>query len=313
MKVQIRCHPAFFIGLPFVLVLLFGCDREHRKTPLEANEPSASSPAQSKDVPIQKNSKNSHAENESTRVRSAPTQTVVPSTVSVDLALSFDGKDDYVDLGSLKYDGSHPLTIELTAIPRSVRPNGSNTHLDGTPTLVGDWGWTLKGFGIIVRADNFLWGIGFHDELTHRYVNAESAIPAEPQRRVQIAGVFNGTTSRLYIDGKLVGVSKNVDEYGPSDLPLLIGASWKVGGEFENHFDGIIDEMRVSNVARYTENYSPARRLAVDEHTLALYHCDEEEGEVLKDESPRQNDGRVVGASRVRADAVVASPGKTKP
>ncbi len=314
MKVSDQRRIVCAYGRLFILALLVGCTAKQGEPLPDSKKTASRLTDQNRDTRNAKETESSHTGSASSHSNSVPIPVAAPPVNNLDYALSFDGKDDYVKIPTLKYDGSHPLTIELTATPRSIRPEKPNTRLDRTPTLVGDWGWTLKGFGIIVRADNFRWGIGFHNEKNQRYVNAESTAPGECQRRVNIAGTFDGTTSRLFIDGRLVGVSKAVEEYGPSGLPLLIGASWKVGNEFENHFKGILDEMRISNIARYSEDYSPARRLVVDAHTLALYHFDEEDGDLLKDESPHKNDGKIVGASRVSVDAVVASPlGKAGP
>ena len=36
---------------------------------------------------------------------------------TTDFALEFNGKDSYVDLPTLRYDGSHPITLEATIVP----------------------------------------------------------------------------------------------------------------------------------------------------------------------------------------------------
>ena len=61
-------------------------------------------------------------------------------------------------------------------------------------------------------------------------------------------------------------------------------------------FTGVIDELRFSNTVRYDEDFTPAKRYEKDEHTIALYHFDEGQGEILKDSSGNGYDGTIVGA-----------------
>ena len=70
------------------------------------------------------------------------------------------------------------------------------------------------------------------------------------------------------------------------------GSSGAVG-----HFAGAIDEVRISDVARYMDDFTPVLRFQPDAHTLALYHCDEGEGDRLVDSSSHQYHGQLVGAS----------------
>ncbi|MCG8352403.1 MAG: hypothetical protein MI924_31945 [Chloroflexales bacterium] len=80
----------------------------------------------------------------------------------------------------------------------------------------------------------------------------------------------------------------------PNDPYLVIGA--------EKHdedkkrfpsFNGWIDEVRISNVIRYSGDFKrPAQPLNMDSHTMALYHFDEGRGATLRDISG-QNDGTI--------------------
>jgi len=48
---------------------------------------------------------------------------------------------------------------------------------------------------------------------------------------------------------------------------------------------GSTDEVRFSNIARYTEDFTPTDHFENDKNTLALYHFDEAQGDILKDSS----------------------------
>jgi len=67
-------------------------------------------------------------------------------------------------------------------------------------------------------------------------------------------------------------------------------------------FHGAIDEVRISSIARYTSNFTPVRFHEPDELTIALYHLDEDHGEIAHDSSDNNHHGRVIGAKWVRED-----------
>ena len=50
-------------------------------------------------------------------------------------------------------------------------------------------------------------------------------------------------------------------------------------------FRGLIDDVRISRVARYDKDFVPAERFENDENTLALYHFDSGQGDKLIDSS----------------------------
>ena len=69
---------------------------------------------------------------------------------------------------------------------------------------------------------------------------------------------------------------------------LLIGAQYEYGNYWQ-FFDGVIDDVRISNVARSTFDLSEP--LTVDSGTIALWHFDEGEGQIVYDASENLNDG----------------------
>jgi len=73
--------------------------------------------------------------------------------------------------------------------------------------------------------------------------------------------------------------------------PLLIGK--QPAGE---HFAGKIAELRITNAAIYTGNFSPPTQLTSLAQTVALYHFDEGSGFTLVDSSGKGHNGTIYGA-----------------
>ena len=108
-----------------------------------------------------------------------------------------------------------------------------------------------------------------------------------------IAAVFDGDNVRLYVDGRMVGERKTKGGLAPNGRTLDVGYG----------SDAVIDELRVSDNARYSEDFTPpaaSQQFQPDEHTLALYHFDEDHGNVAKDSSGNGHDGKIIGAKWVK-------------
>ena len=121
-------------------------------------------------------------------------------------------------------------------------------------------------------------------------------------RSVHVAGVRAGADVRLYVDGLLVA-SKKMD-----GKILTRQGNWRIGDA-----EGLLREIRISKVARYTNDFTPAKRFEPDADTLALYHFDEGTGDVLTDSSGHGHHGKIVGAKWVKADGTPLAPGPAAP
>ena len=99
------------------------------------------------------------------------------------------------------------------------------------------------------------------------YVNADDkweSLHAEvPQKQwVHLAGVYDGSEMRLYMDGDLRGSLKKTGQVAENGSPLYIGANARPG---EWQLQGKVDEVRVSHVAR--QSFDPDARLHFESTT----------------------------------------------
>ena len=99
--------------------------------------------------------------------------------------------------------------------------------------------------------------------------------------RTHLAGVFDGTQIRLYINGTEQATELIQGFHRRSELPFLIGADASEIEIAQYFFRGTIDEVRISRVTRYTVDFVPQNRFDADKDTIAAYHFDEGDGDIL--------------------------------
>lgn len=219
---------------------------------------------------------------------------IVQEPASPDSALQLDGQA-YVHIPSLRYEGSHPLTIEATITPAAY---------SGRARIIGNvfFGGTL----LELLSDKLVWQTLFNDGRRRDigYASVEAKEKAAIGRTAHVAMVCDLKELRLYVAGKPQGASPLENRHYPSPFSLLIGAQRHPVFAFREYFHGIVDEVRVSRTARYTNAFQPAPRFEPDPDTMALYHFDEANGDLVYDASGNGHHGILVGARRVPAASV---------
>lgn len=217
---------------------------------------------------------------------------IEPSAVENDGALAFDGAG-HVEL-PFGYDGSTPLTIEAWVRPAIARHNGvvSNFWEDDTNNR-----W--RGLGITTYQSK--WTLGVSDGNRPHDFQAEESIRVGEWTHVAAQYDPAPPTPRaaLFVNGTRVSDADG-PQFVPSEYPFWIGADPGFAPAGQPPVGrvpmlGLIDEVRISRVIRYAEDFTPARRFEPDEQTLGLYHCDEPDPAVLRDASPRVQHGVVKG------------------
>jgi formylglycine-generating enzyme required for sulfatase activity len=219
-----------------------------------------------------------------------------------DYALEFDGVSSHVDVPSLVYDGSHPLTVEAkiqfselaggARFPIVLR-NGDSVYVK----VQADFNSTIASGRRLAYAST-------------RQAGAQTRHgPVVAGEQYHVALVYDGMTTRLFVDGEPAGTPEPRD-YGPptSDVTGLFLGHLGDDHALRKYFAGVIDELRISKVARYAEKFTPPARHEADADTLALYHFDEGEGETLRDSSGNGHHGKIVGAKWVKASGGRESP-----
>ena len=180
----------------------------------------------------------------------------------------------------LGLDSGKPFTVELYVTPLLKNVETSECRVFGLGT----------GFGIGINAGKFSF---------YTYHNQDVGGAVKIGRRLHLAGVRTETERILYVDGKVV--SRTAEPLLaipaiPADTKLLIG-------QYANaDVDALVEEVRISQTARYSKDFTPAARHEADKDTLALYHCDEGQGGVLKDASGHKRDIKLKDPKWAKAD-----------
>ena len=172
------------------------------------------------------------------------TRTQITVTVALPATqLNFDGVDDYVNLGntiSNALNGTTALTLEAWINP---------SVLNGWNNVITDYDATVHKYILRVRNTN---NIQFW--INGTALNSTFAVPLNTW--THIAGVYDGTTMYVYANGVLLASQAASITLPVSSDQVNIGS--RIGTNTEN-FTGNIDDVRVWNVARTTEQISGSR------------------------------------------------------
>lgn len=197
-------------------------------------------------------------------------------------ALEFNGQSSHISIPRLRYDGSYALTLEAW-----IRPSSSKA---------GDIIGNMQNAGIAFGVAEDRCVVTTHNGRDHIRLEAGKLVHG---REVHVAGVFDGVTIKIFVNGQLQGEKQFRGLYKRSSLAMIIGGNPEQNKPPIFVFSGIIDEVRMSSTVRYAASFSPQRRFTPDEYTVALYHFDAGSGDVAKDSSGNGFDGKIVGATWV--------------
>src|SRR6185503_5877012 len=112
-----------------------------------------------------------------------------------------------------------------------------------------------------------------------------------------IAGVYDGSQMRVYLDGVLNGSATATMAPGNNSTGLRIGKSSFL--YYPYYFNGLIDEVRVSNAALYSSNFTPGAHLTATSSTKGLWKFD---GQTANDSSGSGAHGSLQGNAQYSTD-----------
>ncbi len=165
----------------------------------------------------------------------------------------FDGNSYLVGPGNMTLDLLNALTVEAWIKPdlesRSFRGDYGNIfhslYADRYSNPSAGDGW--QGFALNIRADStVLFEVGINDQ--HLGVSSPASLPTN--RYSHLAGIYDGEKARLFLDGDLIAeeqLSGTITHIPYGNVYFSIGADRNGEGAFK----GSIDEVRISNIARY--------------------------------------------------------------
>lgn len=197
-------------------------------------------------------------------------------------ALRFDGNSSLVSVPTLHFNPRTPLTVEAWVRPTSSSSPAVSTCLGWHGTAWISYCGLSRVLGAHVAPPRGDWA------------QLHSPRISEASGFMHVAFVLDDGYLSFFVNGRRqerrIMVS-HLEDLKTVD-PFTIGSGRQLpepvqGPATGGHFAGWIDEIRVSNTARYRENrFVPARRFQLDRHTESLFHCDEGQGAVLHDQSP---------------------------
>lgn len=172
----------------------------------------------------------------------------------------FDGTGDYLIVNSVSSDmafGTGDFTIEMWIYAANVtgnkvlwdqRPSGTNGNYPMIYLDAASPRFYVSGSGRIIGSN----------------ISATTWL--------HLAVVRTGTSTKMYVNGTQSGSTWTDTTNYISASNAWIGLSQSGG---TNPMNGYIDEVRVSNTARYTANFTPATSAFTnDSNTLLLIHAD---------------------------------------
>ncbi|MFZ5831240.1 MAG: LamG-like jellyroll fold domain-containing protein [Planctomycetota bacterium] len=225
-------------------------------------------------------------------------------------ALRFDGVKNAVVVKNFAYTGAAPITLEVwcradrfdagaAASPsRYLSIFGNHDGMRGLGLYHYFSQWSLE---FAVRQPNSTLGKTERTQSTQQVAIGDWT---------HVAGVFDGTELRIYVNGRLNGKAAVSGPHFPNAAPFLIGAapvyvspgSKPPSQLLQNFFVGQVREVRVSSIPRYTKDFEPPREFTADGSVRLLFKLEEGKGSVLRDVSGGPAVGEIHGAEWVQLE-----------
>jgi Concanavalin A-like lectin/glucanases superfamily len=200
-------------------------------------------------------------------------------TNAYEYALQFDGNQNYVAVPHFSTSTPTTRTVEWWA-----RSNGT-----GNGFYLGSWQDSVSQYNFLCinNAAANQWYVQ-----TSTGTVTLSSVPTEASDGAwhHYALVESNTTVTVFIDGTSRGSNT-------ASLGMAGAADFEIGnvntGGSGPAYNGTIDEVRISSMARYTTTFAPVFPFTLDSDTVALWHCNEGSGSSVHDATGSNNGTRM--------------------
>jgi hypothetical protein len=207
-------------------------------------------------------------------------------------ALRFDGLGDYVEGPVASLLKPAKLTVEAWILPMSFPGQGLGEIASTADWTVGHSG----GFVLKVSDGHPQVAIGNGTS----FVYLDSALTVTLGQWSHVAAQYDGATITVYVNGQSGGSAACAGGIGTATQSLRIGDRSVDAESKRVGFDGVLDEVRISDVIRYASTFTPTTTATSDANTLLLYRFNEQAGTTTSDASSYSRTGTLQGASWVR-------------
>ncbi len=193
------------------------------------------------------------------------------------------------------FQGTENRSLVVKNLRQALRIESENVKIADGPFTVEGWFNPDQLFGsrgAVAKAQGSEFAIFINDgkpqfdvHLNGKYVSAKSPEAIPLQKWTHLAGVYDGKSVSIFVNGKKVAEKVGSGKRTPNSLPLYVGADPNVAGLPTRPFLGKIDEVRITNRAVYKEDFVPERRLLPIADTVLMLNLDRTFGPFLLDQS----------------------------
>ena len=147
--------------------------------------------------------------------------------------VTFDGVDDYIDMGNASYNFGKTITY---AARFKITKLGTAQHIISNVETAG--------VNLIVNASNKV-AFAVYGVTAKAYKNAVSTTVVEANKWYTAVGTYDGSTVKLYINGKLETTLSVTDTIKVSTQSIFLGANPNASGTHQNFLNGTISDAAV--------------------------------------------------------------------
>jgi Tol biopolymer transport system component len=217
-------------------------------------------------------------------------------------SMSSDGTSSFMEVpNSASLNITGPMTVEAW-----FKVNDLTTNYQSIAARFGWYPDNDGGYFIYLTSGGKLMFATARNSGEYDFVTSNTTVTTNVWHHV--AGVFDGTQLRVYLDGALDGSKSSTFAPVSGTRKLAIGAAgpdYSQDSQGNTHygavfsFNGSIDEVRVSTGVLYTSNFTPQQHLSVRTGTQGLWKFD---GQSTDDFSGNANNGTLFYGAGFSAD-----------